>query len=171
MHEKRTAKSSIIKMRDIGKFRSDTDLGEFLGVSKITVASWRKRNSIPLEKLILFAQKTMTSLDVLVFEEGANLNFAQENSDSTAFSVAIYFYKKASENFLFGDVWQTSLWWGRVFNSLVNYYSYEIFSVAEKEDMHFEEAAIEIMKVIDDLDPKDMTKLLKEKIKGSVDFI
>ncbi|MEX1035445.1 MAG: helix-turn-helix domain-containing protein [Sneathiella sp.] len=157
-------------MRKQGNFNSDAELAEFLKVSKVTIASWRKRNSIPLDKLIYFSQKTMTSIESLIFETGGGIAFVQNPNNYWAIAVAVHFYRTAADHFLYGDAKQTSIWWGKVFPSLVTYYEHEIFAVAAKEDLELEDAAIEVMKIVETLDPAEMTDILKNRLEKVVDF-
>lgn len=49
---------------------TDTDLAEFLGVSKATISSWRRRNSIPFEVIVYLALKGSIDITYVLFQRG-----------------------------------------------------------------------------------------------------
>ena len=109
MQSIRDAKAIVAVMKERGGFETDAELAEFLGVSKVTIASWRKRNSVPIDKCIVFSQKKMISLDRLIFGDETDLNLGESIVNAWAIGVAIHFYEVAHGNFLYGDKWRTSL--------------------------------------------------------------
>lgn len=64
------ATDTINRMKTVVGVKSDLELSNALGAPKQTVASWRKRESIPLERLIDFAISNGASLDWLVLGAG-----------------------------------------------------------------------------------------------------
>lgn len=164
MQSPRDAKAIIGVMKKRGDFNTDAELADFLGVSKVTIASWRKRNSVPVEKCILFSQKKMISLDSMIFEGSGDIIINVSHDNVWAVGVSIHFYQAASGSFLYGDKWRTSLWWGKTFPMLVKYYEAEVFSLSSKNGISLEDAAIQIMKVVDGLEPGDMIALLEDRM-------
>ncbi len=165
MRTRRGAEGVIERMKVLGDLKTDTALADFIGVSKVTVASWRKRGSVPIDKCLVFSQKTLTDIQSIVFDDAGNIHSLYRD-DVWAIGVAIHFITRAQECFLYGDKWQTSLWWGRAFPFLKLYYEAEVFAVAESEDSDIDDAAIVVMKAIDVLEPGDMIELLEKRTKA-----
>lgn len=165
MRTKRGADAIIEKMKEIGDIKTDSGLADFIGVSKVTVASWRKRGSVPVDKCLLFSQKTLSDVQSIIFNDVGNRHNSQRD-DVWAIGTAIHFVNRAQEFFLYGDKWQTSLWWGRAFPFLKLYYEAEVFAIAESEDIDVDDAAILVMKAIDTLEPGDMIELLEKRTKA-----
>lgn len=66
----RTASQIFDEIRAIKGIKSDSKLGELLGgVRQSTVASWRKRNSIPFQLIIVFCYNNGLSLDSLILRD------------------------------------------------------------------------------------------------------
>lgn len=152
----------IQTMKALGKLKTDSGLADFLGVSKVTIASWRKRGSVPIDKCLFFAQKTMTDIETILFGCAGYANKIRSDN-MFAIGVALHFINRARECFLYGDEWQTSLWWGRKFPYLISYYETTVFAVSENDGLSFDDAAINVMKAIDVLEPADMIELLEKQ--------
>lgn len=165
MQSKRSADAIIEKMKEIGRFKTDSALAEFIGVSKVTIASWRKRESVPVDSCLVFSQKTMSDIQSILFDD-TGYSHTSYRTDAFAFGTAIHFINRAKEYFLYGDKWQTSLWWGRAFTFLKSYYESEVCSVSESEGISCEDAAIVVMKAIDTLEPADMIELLENRARA-----
>ena len=52
------------------KFKTDLKLAEYWNVTPTTVTNWRKRNSIPFEKIITFCKNEGISLDYIFTGKG-----------------------------------------------------------------------------------------------------
>ena len=148
-------------MKEISKVTTDQQLSDLLGVSKVTIASWRKRGSVPLEKVLLFSQKSMVSIDNVLFGSGGIKTHDVDNEWS--YGLAVYLYHKASGNFLYGDGWNTCLWWGRIFPHLVQHYEYEVTQTSHIEGVSIDEATEKMRDAIDDLAPSDIIKLIERR--------
>lgn len=57
------------KLKKLKKMRYDTELADFLGVTKATLSGWKVRNSVDFDKLFTKCQEESISLDWLFFEE------------------------------------------------------------------------------------------------------
>lgn len=55
----------LMRMKDVLGFRTDRELAAYLGVSFVTVSSWRTRNSMPPEAVVFVAREWDISLDWL----------------------------------------------------------------------------------------------------------
>lgn len=170
MQFERSAESAIQVMKEQGNFGTDAELADYLDVSKVTIASWRKRNSIPLDKLILFTQKALVPIENLIFDGKGGVKFNQKSDNYWAIAVAMHFYKNAADHFLHGDKDQTLFWWGKVFPALISYYEQEISVVSEKENLELEVAAIKIMRVIETLKPDEMVNIVESRRKETDDL-
>lgn len=60
----------IDRMRQAAEAKTDLALAAFLEVPRGTIASWRRRNAVPLEHVMAFAVKARVSLDWLLTGHG-----------------------------------------------------------------------------------------------------
>ena len=67
----RSASEILDEIRRIKGLGSDTALGELFGVKQSTVSSWRARNSLPYEEIIVFCIKEGISTDNLFLIKGS----------------------------------------------------------------------------------------------------
>lgn len=67
----------VKRIKEVMNVRTDIDLSVSISVSKKTVSSWRRRNSIPLSIILLVSSMTDSSTDYLLtgtdgrFRQGA----------------------------------------------------------------------------------------------------
>lgn len=151
------AASEIIdRMKEVTGTKTDLELGKAIGVSKTTVASWRKRNSVPLDQCLLASQKFFSSLDYVVYGESAGRGIATHSvCNEHAYGIALYFYEKCREQFMIGDKYNTCLWWGLIFPRAIQYYENEIHGLSIAKDVSTGEAMEMVRDAIDALKPAD----------------
>jgi transcriptional regulator with XRE-family HTH domain len=58
------------RIKVLKNIKKDADLAKMLGVEPNTVTTWRKRGSLPYEKIIAFCEREKVSLDALFMGEG-----------------------------------------------------------------------------------------------------
>ena len=71
------AKGVIDRLSRVAGVYSDVDLAEKIKVPYQTIASWKKRNSIPLQELMRFSTEYNVSIDWLLF--GVTRNVSRED--------------------------------------------------------------------------------------------
>ncbi|MDO4698169.1 MAG: helix-turn-helix domain-containing protein [Pasteurellaceae bacterium] len=73
--------SSIIeRMMKIEQVKSARELAERIGVEAGTLSKWKTRNSLPVEQIILFAERNQISTDWLLFGEEKKEQLAQDEA-------------------------------------------------------------------------------------------
>lgn len=70
------AKAIVERAKELQGFRHDQDLAEWLNVSRPTLASWKRRGSIPAKYLFEMIKGTEASIDWLV--EGKDREFTDD---------------------------------------------------------------------------------------------
>lgn len=63
------AANAINRAKQLRGFKQDQELAEFLGVSRTSLASWKRRNSIPAKHLLQMVFGTERSVDWLISGE------------------------------------------------------------------------------------------------------
>ena len=66
----RSATEIIDEIRRIKRLDSDVAVGELFGVKQTTVASWRARNSLPFQEIIVFCVQEGISTDKIFLKQG-----------------------------------------------------------------------------------------------------
>lgn len=66
----RSASEVLDEIRRLKGLGSDAALGELFGVKQSTVSSWRARNSLPYEEIIVFCVRENISTDNLLIHQG-----------------------------------------------------------------------------------------------------
>lgn len=93
----------IDRMKEACGAATDHDLASFLGVPRATVASWKRRGSIPQDYVLAFAAKCGVSLDWIIRGEGnAKKGFVLPDIDHAILAVAIeraFAVKESSEEY------------------------------------------------------------------------
>lgn len=62
-------------------FKTDTKLAKYWGITPTTVTNWRKRNSIPFERIITFCKDEGISLDYIFTGEGEMIRKPEKDGD------------------------------------------------------------------------------------------
>ncbi|SIS76759.1 helix-turn-helix domain-containing protein [Insolitispirillum peregrinum] len=59
----------LTRIKDALKIQTDTQLGEYFEVSKKTISSWKSRNSMPIEFMLMACVATGKKIDYFIFGE------------------------------------------------------------------------------------------------------
>lgn len=161
------ASDIIDRMKEVTNTSTDAELASAISVNKTTVASWRKRNQVPLDHILLASQKYLTSIEYVVYGDSAGRGTLTHGVDNDhAYGIVMYFYERCREHILYGDKYNTCLWWGRIFPRAVQYYENEIHSLSVTKEISTEEAMEMVRAAIDALEPGDFIPKLNNWFRG-----
>lgn len=75
----------LLRLAEILKAENDSDLARMLGINRQTLASWRKRDSVPYSFCINFAEDKGLSIDWLLTGRGNKMATEQQPSVPPSF--------------------------------------------------------------------------------------
>lgn len=70
---KKTIEAILIRLAELTEASNDAQLADHLGVTRQVISKWKKRGTIPYEKIIDFAHREDISVDWLLFGDSENL--------------------------------------------------------------------------------------------------
>ena len=89
---------------------SDSELAHYLGVAPQTIATWKKRNKIPYEKVIEVSLETSKPVDYFLFGgkptelDWGKMKFLKSFvKDTTEINLFFHIYKKLDEEFFLAE--------------------------------------------------------------------
>lgn len=156
-----TAAASIARMKIEFGVKTDKQLADILGVSHVTISAWRKRDSVPIDRLIYAAGKLLKNVEIFIYEYGSNTKISGQTDNEEAYAVALTFFEEARRYGSLLDDWSESFRWGRVFPKLVEYYETEISTISYAEDAEWKDSAKKIISAIKDMDWKEMQAIVR----------
>lgn len=158
----------IANMKTIAGLKTDIQLANILGVSKVTVAAWRRRKAVPIEKILKFCNIKMVSFNSVVNgDSGYGLSGAAHEITRYSTALSLYFYERVRENILYIDRWNTSFWWSSKIPMLIQYYENQIVDMTfskQNEEADFsstDSAAQKIRETIDNLGPTELVEVIE----------
>ncbi len=122
------------RMKRAIKVNSDKELADFLGVSKSTVSSWRRRNTIPYAECVLLASQGYATLDWLVRGvDSERPSWGLHGSDIDYELLAVMVLQEEARDFWANikDPWQRALMIAK--NLVLNYEKYREILTNEVE--------------------------------------
>lgn len=145
----------IATMKRLSGRKTDAELADFLDLSKVTIATWRKRDQVPMTQVVQFARRANLSVDSVLFPHPQQGSGSVD--DEMVIGLALYVYDKVSGAILFGHAWKKSLTWGRLWPHLIRYVSE---SVRSKLNAGRVSAATAVSQVKEQVDRTDEAALV-----------